>query len=263
MKLSADEKAAGQLTQESLSLAVEQLRDEGFVVLEGVLPEATVNSLRAATCIALGARYEDCADELKRTGNHGGVHLPLQMPFIDPLVIENPMVFQVLRSALGERFFGCLPYGCNSVYPGSNKQNVHRDCGHIFPEVRTPLPPLMIAANIALDDFTIENGATEIWPATHKQVDRSPMEIATLRIPPEQYSDRKSVQTAMTAGSIVLRDMRTWHRAMPNSTDRSRTMLAIVYYRQYFMPDNLSNQISAEELDLFSERSKWIYRLRH
>ena len=263
MKLSVDEKVAGKLTQESVDLATHILKDEGFVVLEEVLPEAWVQTVRSAVCTELDAKYENCADELKRTGNHGGAQLPLQSPFIDPLIIENPMIFQVLRSTLGERFFGCLPYGCNAAYPGSNKQNVHRDSGHIFPEVQTPMPPVLIAANIALDDFTIENGATEIWPASHTRVDSSPIEIATLRIPPEQYSDQPSVQTVMSAGSIVLRDMRTWHRGMPNSTNRLRIMLAIVYYRQYFMPDNLSNQISAEELDLFSERSKSIYRLRH
>ena len=85
------------------------------------------------------------------------------MPFIDPKIIENPIIFQMLKQALGSNFFGHLPYGCNTAFPGSKRQNVHRDSGHIFPEIESPMPPLLIVVNIALDDFTANNGATEIY----------------------------------------------------------------------------------------------------
>ena len=124
------------------------------------------------------------------------------------------------------------------------------------------MPPALIVVNITLDDFTIENGATEVWPESHFLVDASESESISLRIPPERYIEHPSRQVVMPAGSIFLRDMRTWHRGMPNTTDQPRTMLTIVYYRQYFFPDSYSLDLPAMELDQFSEQAKRIYRLR-
>lgn len=54
----------------------------------------------------------------------------------------------------------------------------------------------------------------------------------------------------MPAGSIVIRDMRTWHRGMANTTNKLRTMLSLVYFRQYFPPDNLSaSSVGAPDAD--------------
>ena len=87
-------------------------------------------------------------------------------------------------------------------------------------------------------------------------------ETETLRIPKERYADQNSEQILMPEGSIVLREMRTRHRGMPNTTDQIRTMLTLVYYRQYLMPDNLSIQISEDELNRFPQEAQWMYRLK-
>ena len=171
---------------------------------------------------------------------------------------------QVLERALGEHFFGCLPYGCNTAFPGSGIQNVHRDCGHLFPELDQALPPMLVVVNILLDDFTAANGATEIWPGSHRLIDADQAEINTLKISPSRWSDYPRVQVTAPAGSIVIRDMRTWHRGMANTTDTLRTMLSLVYYRQYALPDNLhasEESLKDTALEQLSDRAKWIYRL--
>jgi hypothetical protein len=51
---------------------------------------------------------------------------------------------------------------------------------------------------------------------------------------------------------------------MANTTDTLRTMLSLVYYRQYALPDNLhASEESLEDatLEQLSDRAKWIYRL--
>jgi ectoine hydroxylase-related dioxygenase (phytanoyl-CoA dioxygenase family) len=262
MKLTPDEITAGKLNESNFELATQTLHDEGIVILEEALDERWVQKMRAAVSEQLNAKYEYAEEELARTSRHGGIQSPIRMPFMNPLIIENPLVFQILKQVLGERFFGCLPYGCNTTFPGSEAQNVHRDCGHIFPEIQDPMPPLMIVVNISLDQFTAENGATEVWPGSHLLVDGNSDETSTLRIPPERCADLKSEQTLMPAGSIVLRDMRTWHRGMPNTTDESRTMLSIVYYRQYFLPDNFTLPLSEKEFSQFSDKAKLVFRLR-
>ena len=262
MILSSQEKKSLKLTSRSLKQSAQKLAEKGFVVLEEALPKSWIEGMKNAVEAELYKKYEGSEHELSLGNNHGGVEFPLCLPFIDPLIIENSMIFQILERALGNRFYGHLPYGSNTAFPGSSAQNVHRDSGHIFPEVPTAMPAALIVVNIALDDFTLENGATEVWPESHFLVDASESESVTLRIPPERYVKHPSKQIVMPAGSIFLRDMRTWHRGMQNTTDQSRTMLTIVYYRPYFFPDSYSLNLPAMELDRFSEQAKRIYRLR-
>ena len=165
----------------------------------------------------------------------------------------------------GEKFFGSLPYGCIAAFPGSSVQNVHRDCAQLFPELQVALPPVLIVVNYSLDEFTVENGATEIWPGSHQTLNDDLDEISTLRVGVDRPAHSPSQQTLMPAGSIVVRDMRTWHRGMANTTDKTRTMLSLVYFRPYYLPDNLGVsvvELTDDEWQQFSDRAKQVYRLR-
>ena len=68
----------------------------------------------------------------------------------------------------------------------------------------------------------------------------------------------------MPAGSVVVRDMRCWHRAMPNHTDKTRTMIAIVYLRQFHntMGDHgvFRSGIPEEMWEQMSDRVRSVYR---
>src|SRR5262250_417992 len=75
-------------------------------------------------------------------------------------------------------------------------------------------------------DFTEENGSTEVWPGTHLIVDDGPEDGKALE---GRAAQMASVRTNVPVGSLILRDLRTWHRGMPNDADHPRTMLAIVY----------------------------------
>jgi len=265
MKINAEEKKAGLLSESNLALAIRFFLDQGFVILEEVLPLPWVHNLRSATNVELESKYEGKEGELERARRHGGTPSPMKMPFTDPLIIENPMTFQILEHVFGERFYGSLPYGCNTAFPGSEAQNVHRDCGHLFPELEVALPPVLIVVNFSLDQFTADNGATEIWPGSHHTLNDDKNEIGTLRVGVERPARYPSVQMVMPAGSIILRDMRTWHRGMPNTTDKPRTMLSLVYFRQFYLPDNLGaavTDLTDEEWNQFSPRAKLVYRLR-
>lgn len=260
MKITPAEQTSCELDISNLDLAVEAIADKGYVILEDVFDESWIKQMRGAVSAELRSKY--AALDLDPPGNHGGIECPIRMPFIDPHLIENGIITQVLERVLGPRYLGHLPYGCNTAFPGSIKQNVHRDAGHIFPEIRSAVPPLLLVVNVALDDFTADNGATEIWPCSHLLVDADEEESATLKIPEERSKEHPSTQTTMTAGSVIVRDMRTWHRGMPNKTGQPRTMLMLVFYRQYFIPDSFSLLLSEEELNQFSDKSKMIYRLR-
>ena len=261
MKVTEEEKKSGLLNEGNLELAIRILLDQGYVVLEEVLPKPWVENMHGVITAALEKQYEGNPEALEKSGGHGGVAPRPEMPFTDPLIIENPMAFQIMESVLGERFFGYLPYGCNTTFPGSGVQNLHRDCGHLFPELRVALPPALLVVNIPLVEFTVENGATEIWPGSHLMLDRDREEIANLLERSARYPSR---QTLMPAGSVVVRDMRAWHRGMPNSTDKPRMMLALVFFRQFcYLPDDpgvFHDEIPDAEWEQFSDRAKSTYR---
>ena len=264
MQLTNAEKSNHTLSTTTLNTAIETLQRDGFVIFNDVMQHSWVTSTRKVFASELQSSNRNHSAIKHTRKGHGVFQPPLTMPFLDPLIIENSIVFQTLERLFGEHFFGCLPYGCNASFPGSEQQNVHRDCGHIFPEEDVARPPMLVVANIFLDDFTIENGATEIWPGSHCKVDADKEESSTLKISPSRWSKHTSTQTIAPSGSIVLRDMRTWHRGTANTTTKIRTMLSLVYYRPYFMPDNLTTahgQINEEDWQHISLRARRTYRL--
>jgi hypothetical protein len=261
MKVSQEEKKQGLLNDQNLDLAIRILQDKGYVVLEDVLPKPWVENMHAAITEELEDAYKGKQDALVRSGGHGGVAPRLEMPFVDPLIIENPMAYQIMEKVFGKKFFSYLPYGCNTTFPGCGVQGLHRDTGHLFPEAPFVLPPAVMVVNIPLVDFTEENGATEIWPGSHLILDRSPEEAALIL---ERAALLPSVRTIMPAGSVVVRDMRAWHRGMPNNTDKPRMMLALVFFRQFcYLPDDpgvFTDEIPDSTWNGFSDRLKSVFR---
>ena len=265
VQIRSDERSSCLLKDSTLDTTIETFNKSGFVILDNVLPGSLISALRIEVNKELSKKYCGKSDKTKHKMGHGGIIAPLRPPFIDPSIIENPLVLQILERLFGKYFYGCFPYGCNTAFPGSAAQNIHRDCGHLFPELHVKTPPVLIVVNISLDKFTDANGATEIWPGSHQEMMDETHEIETLRVNPGRALERDSVRTLMSSGSIVLRDMRTWHRGMPNFTNKSRTMLSLVYYRQYYLPDGLSLPIPVDSggfWDQLSPRAKRIYRLK-
>jgi len=235
MKLTPEEAQAGRLSDENLQLALRALRDVGLVVVESVFDEAWVTEFRAAYNERLEQHIASQGGmegiNKKSFGqNHIGMHLPLVPPFSDPQVVANPIAVQIMSAALGDDL-RCSFYHTNTAYPGSKFQPIHRDFGPLFgTELDVPTPVTHVVLNIPLTDFTVENGSTEVWPGTHLIVDKLASDGQ-----PENLVARAeglgSIRTNIPAGSIVIRDLRLWHRGMPNNSQEIRTMLALVYSR--------------------------------
>jgi Phytanoyl-CoA dioxygenase (PhyH) len=261
MKISAAELQAGAMNDENLKIAVRTLKECGFVVLEDVLAREWVDRTRQVCDEILGRYMRTLCPEKRQTmeRTHAAMFPPACSPFMDAVAIENPFAVQVTEAAIGPDFF-CTFYNTNTQWPHSGMQHVHRDFDHLFPGFPVPLPITQVIVNIPLIDFTLENGATEVWPGTHLIVDEPPKDGEALE---ERAKCLPSVRTTVSAGSIVLRDMRTWHRGMPNQTNEIRTMLAMIYDRPF-----LNAYISATELieiprrtwEQMSDRAKHIFR---
>lgn len=112
----------------------------------------------------------------------------------------------------------------------------------------------MVVANTAVNDFTLENGATEFWLGSHAMTDERHQTLATAEtvfgkqkigspscpVLEDAVEARRAVRppirACMKKGDVMLRDFRCWHAGMPNSTDTDRIMIA-----QIWMVSDLSN----------------------
>ena len=94
---------------------------------------------------------------------------------------------------------------------------------------------MKLAVNFSVDDITASNGATEVWPGTHRDTlkpEESLQEAGAHKELVERMRNtpgKGPTQMAVPKGAVCLRDLRVWHRAMPNPSKFPRHM----YYLSY------------------------------
>jgi hypothetical protein len=85
--------------------------------------------------------------------------------------------------------------------------------------------------NVLTVDVSPENGATEIWPGTHRELGVGSGD--DIKIAADLLEARRAVcpplQPTFRRGSMLIRDIRLWHAGMPNRTARPRPMIAMVH----------------------------------
>jgi phytanoyl-CoA dioxygenase PhyH len=222
----AAERAAGKMSAAHVQAAVAALRGEGYVVLEDVVPHAPLDVLRE--------RMDEDSRKLidvEKWGGAGQVKGHLQQgpppfaPYVFPEIVANRFVVQVTRELLGEGLYNSF-YNGNTNSPGSGKQPLHRDGGHLWPGLEVAHPAASVVVNICPQDASEENGSVELWPGTHLDLTMSLIEAAT------EEARRKlcpPVRGNLKKGSALIRDIRLWHRGVPNPSDRPRHMIAMIH----------------------------------
>jgi ectoine hydroxylase-related dioxygenase (phytanoyl-CoA dioxygenase family) len=105
--------------------------------------------------------------------------------------------------------------GCNYNLPGSVVQHWHMD---------RPYTKAFMIANVAVVDTTLENGAMEVVPGSHRRFYpyyQFVLERAALRLP--------SRRVPLRQGDVLVRVSSLWHRGMPNRTAAARPMVAFTW----------------------------------
>nr|WP_238345514.1 phytanoyl-CoA dioxygenase family protein [Actinopolymorpha cephalotaxi] len=228
-----------------MATALRTFRDSGLLILPGVFDADRVATLRSAYDDLLRAELgQDLGDGTGReTGRdtsgrvqptdgrkHVQMQLPLVPPFSDVETIAHPLLLRVLTAILGDGLH-CSYYNSNTAFPGSTYQRVHRDAGPVFgADLGVPTPTTAVVVNIPLCDFTRENGSTEVWPASHLIVDSVQDAGVDLTTRAQALA---SARMDVPAGAAVIRDLRLWHRGVPNESAGARSMLAVVYQRAW------------------------------
>jgi ectoine hydroxylase-related dioxygenase (phytanoyl-CoA dioxygenase family) len=225
--ITAEELASEQISQTHLEQALQALRMDGYVILENVVSHAHLDILREKM-------NEDSWKMIKakQWGGAGRVFGHLQQgappfpPYVFRDVVANPIVIQTTKALLGEGLFNSF-YNGNTNCPGSGVQPLHMDGEHLWPGLKVAHPIASVVVNVALMDVTEENGGIELWPGSHldasapKRIDPAREEARRKIAPPVRGNTKK--------GSVLIRDMRLWHRGAPNYSDQPRHMIAMIH----------------------------------
>ena len=194
--------------------ALATLDEQGFVVLERLLTPAQLDALREEVVpLALAGPLGRNPFEGERT--HRVYALLAKAESAAP-VVEHPRVLDIVDRLLEPNY---LLTACQVIHllPGETEQAVHFDDG--FYSIPRPRPSVSISTIWAVDDFTAENGATEVIPGSHRWDDS--------RLPEQDDPRLRSV--IMPAGSAVIFHGTLWHRGGANRSDRPRCALSPQY----------------------------------
>lgn len=149
----------------------------------------------------------------------------------------EPAHIEMLRERmLGEGVKNAF-YSGNTCLPNTTQQPLHVDAGQLWPNLKVATPAYGLVVNVPVVDATSANGSTELWPGTHLDTTRA-LNDGDIKLPPtieeRLRAECKPLQPNVPAGSVLIRDMRLWHRGMPNLTDQPRPMIAMIHWTHWW-----------------------------
>ena len=208
-----------------LSRVLEELRSEGYSVVEGVLSLSFIEATREA----LYRVQEDILraigrDRLVRAGELGVLRLMLKYDSHFFRFLEIPELLAIVDSTVSETAIMHLQNGF--ILPSFTRENnptvfqnsFHQD----FPRV---LNGYVASVNVmfAIDEFSEENGATLAVPRSHQM----------LPAPDTAYLKANAIPIECPAGSMFVFDSTLWHAAGTNISGRDRLAVNHQFTRSY------------------------------
>ena len=213
----------------------DELLGQGFVVLPQVIPHDLLDRLETRM-------QRDTRELVAFTEANGGNprargHLQQGPPplgdYVFSKIIANETAVELSRQILGDRFWLGF-YNGNTNCPGSERQDLHMDMGHLWSELPFAAPPSSLVINIPTGNCSRKNGAVELWPGSHlvssgygddRQISNQMETSRRVTSPP--------IQAETSKGDILVRDGRLWHRGVPNPSSTPRQMIALIYHARW------------------------------
>jgi len=222
------------VSESDVAHACESIRHLGYAVIDGGYRSEWVKGLSDAFDRArqrLGSQHG--TDALRAIDEHNTIRLPLAY---EPMFLElaaNAAILEICKRLIAGYVVLNQQNGVINP-PHSERYNQgawHRDLPYQhFVSSR----PLAINALFCLDPFTIENGATRVLPASHRQE----------AFPSDRFVATEAVTVTAPAGSFIVLDCMLFHGGGANTTDRARRAVNQVYSipllrQQIDLPDAL------------------------
>lgn len=194
--------------------ALTQLDRDGYVVVERAVDGELLGRIRAELAPYVGSGAHLGRNDFEGFATNRVYALLAKAPSIAELV-EHPAVVALLDELLLPSYLLSANLAIN-LLPGETVQAWHVDDG--FYRVPRPRPAIGVSTIWAIDDFTAENGATQVIPGSHRWDDET---VPT--------ADDPVVDVVMPAGSVVVFLGTLWHRGGANRSDRPRLAITPQY----------------------------------
>ncbi len=218
--------------KEQIKDAIEKLSTEGYVIIEDLIEHNLLDNIRMQMTHATRQMFlNEQWGALGSIKGHIQQNPPREAPYVYRQIISNPTVIEITHALLGDGLFNDF-YSMNTNCPGSLEQPLHRDCIPLWPKDTVDHPPVSLVVNIPLVEVTEFNGSMELWPGTHKLTHIG-------KYPSTEHIDNRRnicppIRLNIKKGAVLIRDVRVWHRGMPNLSENPRPMIAMVHHIYWF-----------------------------
>ena len=211
----------------------QQYHDEGYMILENVIPKDHLDMLRDEC-----ARYIDeidadmTAQGVDKVGlNHRGkryfIHSKYKESGKMAEFVFSDLMADICRSALGEDAYLFLDQFVVKMAEVGLSFSWHQDSGYIDD---LPVPPY-VSCWCALDDVNEDNGTIYILPyseaGTKERIDHVIDPETNDRV--GYHGDNPGIPVIVPAGSIAVFSSTAFHRSGANTTDKPRRSLLMQY----------------------------------
>ena len=193
-----------------------QVLEHGYVILPDLLSAGQVGAIRDAAAALLG-RHGRNAFEGHDTQR---VYSVLNKTRACDVIADHPRVLALLDRLLLPNYLLSMLQVIN-ILPGEQAQMLHTD--DAFYPLPRPRKALGAATIWAIDDFTADNGATDVIPGSHLWGDQAP-----------DPAGRRPV--VMAAGSCVFFLATLWHGGGANRSQRPRLAVTAQYCEPWVRP---------------------------
>ncbi|MFL6375124.1 MAG: phytanoyl-CoA dioxygenase family protein [Pyrinomonadaceae bacterium] len=246
----------GKYTAEEIREFADTVRRDGFCILRGHFPVDLITEWRKAFEPLMAERIAN-GTASARGPNRYYISLPFTRPFADTAVYEDEDILAILDE-LADGDLVMPELASDTPLKDSDYQVIHRDHSLQSPDLPEldPSEPFQFAVNFPLVDVTEENGPFEIVRGSHLIEDEVADEMVR-----SGEAEAKFEPLLMSAGDVMVRDVRGLHRGTPNRTDTPRTMVVVGYNRSGHKRPQLKINIPRVEWEHLSERGKQLLRL--
>ena len=221
------------------AVAGEHMRQHGFCILEGVIPQSEIPALRASaerTGIAHDSWHLDGTKAgTALDGSNATWHVASVLTYDQTMAawIGERRVLDIVEEAFATDEIQISYTTLQVNRPCCPQLSWHAD-GHLaqaehYPEPHAALRrPAHINAIYMLSDFTVANGGTWMVPGSHaRPASEDPHQAWSTEAKYSPYHE--AVHLTGAAGSVCVLDCRLWHCMPPNQSDETRAMVNVRY----------------------------------
>lgn len=225
---------------------------DGYAVLEGVLGADELEQLRAALARLLesgpSGRNDFEGTHTKR------VYTLVGRGKVFERLVEHPAIIAILDELLMPNYLLTANQAI-AIGPGETAQPAHTDDS--FYPIPRPRPAFSVSTMWAIDDFTQENGATEVIPGSHLWSDDELVNMYegddAVGLAPQYMPLLRPL--VMRAGSCAIFAGTLVHRGGANRSDRVRTAISNQYCEPWArQQENFFLSIPKEKVAMMSSR---------